>query len=91
MGPFVWFMDGPLMKAEWRSASMECGGQCVTLVGVAMMQELCADNWVTASAQVHKVEQGIRLIIYKDVSWLVQNHGTTNEIAEWYLSELMQK
>ena len=52
LGPFDWLVDDPLMKAEWRSASMECGGQCVTLVGVAVMPELCADNWVTASVQV---------------------------------------
>ena len=42
---FDLLVDDPLMKAEWRSASMECGGQCVTLVGIAMMPELCADNW----------------------------------------------
>ena len=42
------------MLAGWRSASMECGGQCVTLVGITMMQELCADNWGTASTQVCK-------------------------------------
>ena len=41
------------MKEGWRSASMECGEQCVTLVGVAMMPELCADNWGTVSAQVY--------------------------------------
>ena len=45
MGPFGWLVGGPLMKAEWRSASMECGEQCVTLVGVAVMPESCADNW----------------------------------------------
>ena len=52
MGTFDWLMDDPLMKAEWRSASMECGGQCVTLVGVTMMPKLCADSWGTASARV---------------------------------------
>ena len=52
MSPFDWLVDDPLMKEEWRSASMECGGQCVTPVGVAVMPELCADNWVTASVQV---------------------------------------
>ena len=57
MGPFVWLMDGPLMKEGWRSVSMECGEQCVTLAGAAVMLELCADNWVTPSAQVYKVEQ----------------------------------
>ena len=44
-GHFDWLVDSPLMKAEWRSASMECGGQCVTLVGITVMPELCADNW----------------------------------------------
>ena len=52
MEPFVWLMDGLLMKAEWRSASMECGEQCVTLAGMTMMPESCADDWVTVSAQV---------------------------------------
>ena len=45
MGHFDWLVDDPLMKAEWRSASMECGGQCVTHTGITMMQQLCADNW----------------------------------------------
>ena len=52
MGPFDLLVDGLLMKAGLRSASVECGGQCVTLAGVAMMPELCADNWGTVSAQV---------------------------------------
>ena len=29
------------------------GGQCVTLVVVAVMLELCVDNWVTVSTQVY--------------------------------------
>ena len=33
-----------LMKAEWSSASMECGGQCVMIAGITMMPELCADS-----------------------------------------------
>ena len=40
------------MQAGWRSASMECGGQCVIKAGITMMQELCADNWVTVLMQV---------------------------------------
>ena len=42
------------MQAEWRSASMECGEQCVVsgITGITMMPELCADNWDTASTQV---------------------------------------
>ena len=45
MGAFGWLVDGPLMKAEWRSASTECGGQCVIMDGIPMRPELCADSW----------------------------------------------
>ena len=40
------------MQAEWRSASMECGGQCVIMDGIVMMPVLCADSWGTVSIQV---------------------------------------
>ena len=42
------------MQAEWRSASMECGEQCVVgiITGITMMPELCADNWGTVSTWV---------------------------------------
>ena len=32
------------MKAEWRSASIEFGGQCVIIAGAPVMPELCADS-----------------------------------------------
>ena len=41
----VWLMDLCRVQAEWRSASMECGEQCVMITGIAMMPVLCADNW----------------------------------------------
>ena len=40
------------MQAEWRSASMECGEQCVAMAGITMMPELCADNWGTVSTRM---------------------------------------
>ena len=43
------------MQAQWRSASMECGEECVAvpgITGITMMAELCADNWGTVSTQV---------------------------------------
>ena len=46
------------MLAEWRSASMECGEQCVTVGGfiiisrIATLPELCAGNWGMLSTQV---------------------------------------
>ena len=40
------------MQAEWRSASMEFGEQCVIMAGITMMPELCADNWGTVSTWV---------------------------------------
>ena len=47
MEQFVWLMDLWRVQAEWRSASMECGEQCVIMAGIIMMPELCADNWGT--------------------------------------------
>ena len=54
MEKFVWLMDLLRVLAEWRSASMECGEQCVVMIitGITMMPELCADNWGTVSTQV---------------------------------------
>ena len=41
------------MLAGWRSASMECGEQCVVIMaGITMMPESCADNWDTMWTQV---------------------------------------
>ena len=39
------------MLAEWRSASMECGGQCVIVAGMTMMPRSCVDNWGTVYTQ----------------------------------------
>ena len=52
VAPFAWLEDDPLMKAEWRSASMECGGQCVIIAGDQVMPELCADSWGYLMMQV---------------------------------------
>ena len=51
MEEFVWLMDQLRVQAEWRSVSMECGGQCVIQAGMTVMPELCADNWGTVSTQ----------------------------------------
>ena len=58
MEQFVWLMDLWRVQAEWRSASMECGEQCVVTGGiiiltkVTMLPELCAGNWGMMSTQV---------------------------------------
>ena len=52
MEQFVWLMDRWRVLAGWRSASMECGEQCVRVAGIVMMPELCADNWDTMWTQV---------------------------------------
>ena len=56
MEHFVWLMDQWRVQAGWRSASMDCGEQCVvitgTVTGITIMPELCADNWGTAIVQV---------------------------------------
>ena len=40
------------MLAGWRSASMECGEQCVMMAGILIVPGLCVDNWGTVSTQV---------------------------------------
>ena len=55
MEHFVWLTDQLRVQAEWRSASMECGEQCVILAGITMMPELCADNWGTLTQEVNKL------------------------------------
>ena len=56
MAPFGWLVGSPLMKAEWRSASMEYGGQCVMIAGTLVMPELCADSqgYLTQVIKWHK-------------------------------------
>ena len=53
MEHFVWLMYLWRVQAEWRSASMECGGQCVVATHIVVIPELCADNWATLTTQVH--------------------------------------
>ena len=52
MKHFVWLMDQWRVLGEWRSASMECGEECVMVAGVTIMPELCADNWDMMLTQV---------------------------------------
>ena len=52
MKHFVWLMDQLRVLVQWRSASMECGEQCVTGTGITVMPELCADNWAIVITQV---------------------------------------
>ena len=43
MAPFD-LVGSPLLKAEWRSVSMECGERCAMMAGTPEMPELCADS-----------------------------------------------
>ena len=55
------------MQAGWRSASVECGEQCVItliVVGISTMPELCVDNWGTMSTKV-EVSYFV-LLLFKD-------------------------
>ena len=53
MGWFVWLMDQWRVLAEWRSASMECGEECVVITcWMVIIPELCVDNWGTVSIQM---------------------------------------
>ena len=59
MGWFVWLMDQWRVQAGWRSASMECGEECVLIWSGCgcpgplppLIPESCVDNWGTLSIQ----------------------------------------
>ena len=51
MVPFE-LVESQLPKAEWRSASVECGEQCAMIAGTSEMPELYADSWGCLT-QVH--------------------------------------
>ena len=55
MEQFVWLMELLRVLAEWSSASVECGEQCVVMNGITMMPELCADNWGTVRIEVSQL------------------------------------
>ena len=44
---------------------MECGEQCVTITGITMMPELCADNWgmVEVSSFIEKRTGGVHTLV----------------------------
>ena len=46
------------MKEEWSSVCMVCGVQSVMMVGVLVMQELCAGNWDSQKKVNSKIING---------------------------------
>jgi hypothetical protein len=40
-----WLVERAREKDEWRFATVEYGGQCVTMAGMRLMLMLSADNW----------------------------------------------
>ena len=49
---YVYLVDLWRVLVGWRSASMECGEQCVMTCGITMMPKLCAGSWGTVLTQV---------------------------------------
>ena len=47
METFASFKEAQAVKALWRYAMEECGGQCVTEPGIRAMPKSCAGNWAT--------------------------------------------
>ena len=46
---FNWLVERIREKDEWRFATMEYGGQCVTMAGIKWMLLSSANNWVSAT------------------------------------------
>ena len=51
MEMFVWWEAPISMKVEWRCVSMTSGGQCVMMVGAALML-----LWSASSLDMHTLE-----------------------------------
>ena len=67
------------VQAEWRSASMECGEQCVAVAGITIMPESCADNWGTVSIQVNwRWEYIWQCSLESDVMFMVMDWSLPN-------------
>ena len=49
---FDWLEERVREKDEWRFATMEYGGQCVTMAGIKWMLILSANNWVLATKEL---------------------------------------
>ena len=58
---------------------MECGEQCVAGNGIAIMPELCADNWGTVSIQVNwRWEYIWQCSLKSDVTFMVMDWSLPN-------------
>ena len=66
---FDWLEERVREKDEWRFATMEYGGQCVTMAGINWMLILSAENWdmdnlvSMAISQIHTWTSIIIIII----------------------------
>ena len=47
-----WLEERVREKDEWRFATMEYGGQCVTMAGIKWMLILSANNWVSTTKEL---------------------------------------
>ena len=47
-----WLEERVREKDEWKFATMEYGGQCVTMAGIKWMPMLSANNWVSTTKEL---------------------------------------
>ena len=83
MEQFVWLMELLRVLAEWSSASMECGEQCVVMNGITMMPELYADNWGTISTQVSSLSLGKREVILLELRSYLCDVAVSEVLPVW--------
>ena len=51
---FDWLKERVREKDEWRFATTEYGGQCVTTAGIKWMLMLSANSWVLAIKELYR-------------------------------------
>ena len=67
---FDWLEEKVREKDEWRFATMEYGGQCVTMAGIKWMHMLSADNWVLAIKELYR---SVIIILGPQYYWKTSN------------------
>ena len=49
---FDWLVERMREKDKWRFATMEYGGQCVTMAGIKWMLMSSVNNWVSTTKEL---------------------------------------
>ena len=78
---FDWLEERVREKDEWRFATMEYGGQCVTMAGIKWMLTSSADNWDMGSQVLQVIIKCIFSNLIQQISSIFQGIPTN---SSWF-------